>query len=46
MTNGPWTGWGGFAAHAASTRGGRVTTTTISRERRAFAEARVRAAAD
>ena len=26
------TGWGGFAVHAASTRGCRVTTTTISRE--------------
>jgi cyclopropane-fatty-acyl-phospholipid synthase len=25
-------GWGGFAVHAASTRGCRVTTTTISRE--------------
>jgi cyclopropane-fatty-acyl-phospholipid synthase len=38
------TGWGGFALHAASTRGCRVTTTTISREQREFAEARVRAA--
>ncbi len=38
------TGWGGFALHAAATRGCRVTTTTISREQRAFAEARVRAA--
>ena len=26
------TGWGGFAVYAASTRGSRVTTTTISRE--------------
>ena len=26
------TGWGGFAVHAATTRGCRVTTTTISRE--------------
>jgi cyclopropane-fatty-acyl-phospholipid synthase len=46
MTNKPWTGWGGFAVHAAATRGCRVTTTTTSREQRAFAEARVRAAAD
>jgi cyclopropane-fatty-acyl-phospholipid synthase len=38
------TGWGGFALHAASTRGCHVTTTTISREQREFAEARVRAA--
>ena len=38
------TGWGGFALHAASTRGCRVTTTTISREQREFAAARVRAA--
>jgi cyclopropane-fatty-acyl-phospholipid synthase len=38
------TGWGGFALHAASTRGCRVTTTTISREQREFAQARVRAA--
>jgi cyclopropane-fatty-acyl-phospholipid synthase len=37
-------GWGGFAAHAASTRGCRVTTTTISREQFEFASARVRAA--
>jgi cyclopropane-fatty-acyl-phospholipid synthase len=43
MTNKSWTGWGGFAVHAASTRGYRVTTT---REQRAFAEAHVRAAAD
>jgi cyclopropane-fatty-acyl-phospholipid synthase len=38
------TGWGGFALHAAATRGCRVTTTTISREQREYAEARVRAA--
>ncbi len=35
------TGWGGMAVHAASTRGCRVTTTTISREQREYAEARV-----
>ena len=38
------TGWGGFAVHAAATRGCRVTTTTISREQHAHALARVRAA--
>jgi cyclopropane-fatty-acyl-phospholipid synthase len=38
------TGWGGFAVHAARTRGCRVTTTTISREQRAYALERVRAA--
>jgi cyclopropane-fatty-acyl-phospholipid synthase len=38
------TGWGGFALHAAATRGCRVTTTTISREQRDHAVARVRAA--
>ncbi len=38
------TGWGGMAVHAASTRGCRVTTTTISREQREYAEARVVAA--
>jgi cyclopropane-fatty-acyl-phospholipid synthase len=38
------TGWGGFALHAAATRGCRVTTTTISREQRDHALARVRAA--
>jgi cyclopropane-fatty-acyl-phospholipid synthase len=38
------TGWGGMAVHAASTRGCRVTTTTISREQREYAEARVSAA--
>jgi cyclopropane-fatty-acyl-phospholipid synthase len=30
-------GWGGFALHAAGTRGCRVTTTTISREQRDYA---------
>ncbi len=39
------TGWGGLAVHAARSRGCRVTTTTISREQREHAEARVRAAA-
>ncbi len=38
------TGWGGFAVHAARTRGCRVTTTTISAEQHAYAVARVRAA--
>ncbi len=38
------TGWGGLAVYAASRRGCRVTTTTISREQREYAEARVRAA--
>src|SRR5262249_10189220 len=38
------TGWGGFALHAASTRGCRVTTTTLSVEQREFASARVREA--
>jgi cyclopropane-fatty-acyl-phospholipid synthase len=38
------TGWGGFAVYAASTRGCRVTTTTLSREQRALALERVRAA--
>ena len=37
-------GWGGFAVHAAGTRGCRVTTTTISREQHEFARARVREA--
>jgi cyclopropane-fatty-acyl-phospholipid synthase len=36
------TGWGGFAVHAAATRGCRVTTTTISREQADYARARVR----
>jgi cyclopropane-fatty-acyl-phospholipid synthase len=31
------TGWGGFAVHAAVTRGCRVTTTTISREQHDYA---------
>jgi cyclopropane-fatty-acyl-phospholipid synthase len=38
------TGWGGFAVHAAATRGCRVTTTTISREQHDQAVARVREA--
>jgi cyclopropane-fatty-acyl-phospholipid synthase len=38
------TGWGGFAIHAAGTRGCRVTTTTISREQHELATERVRAA--
>ena len=38
------TGWGGLAVHAASRYGCRVTTTTISREQREYAEARVAAA--
>jgi cyclopropane-fatty-acyl-phospholipid synthase len=38
------TGWGGFAVHAATTTGCRVTTTTISREQHDHAVARVRAA--
>jgi len=38
------TGWGGLAIHAATTRGCRVTTTTISREQHAYATARVREA--
>jgi cyclopropane-fatty-acyl-phospholipid synthase len=37
-------GWGGFALHAASHHGCRVTTTTISREQQTLALARVRAA--
>jgi cyclopropane-fatty-acyl-phospholipid synthase len=35
------TGWGGFAVHAATTRGCRVTTTTISREQHDVAARRV-----
>jgi cyclopropane-fatty-acyl-phospholipid synthase len=35
------TGWGGFACHAAATRGCRVTTTTISQEQHAHATAEV-----
>ncbi len=38
------TGWGGFAIHAASTYGCRVTTTTISRRQHAEATRRVAAA--
>jgi cyclopropane-fatty-acyl-phospholipid synthase len=38
------TGWGSFALHAAGRYGCRVTTTTISREQRAVAVERVRAA--
>jgi cyclopropane-fatty-acyl-phospholipid synthase len=38
------TGWGGFAVHAASRYGCRVTTTTISREQFAYARERVRLA--
>jgi cyclopropane-fatty-acyl-phospholipid synthase len=38
------TGWGGFAVHAARTRGCRVTTTTISREQCEHAREWVRAA--
>jgi cyclopropane-fatty-acyl-phospholipid synthase len=38
------TGWGGFAVHAAATRGCKVTTTTLSREQRELAQARVREA--
>jgi cyclopropane-fatty-acyl-phospholipid synthase len=38
------TGWGGFAVHAAATRGCRVTSTTLSSEQRAHALARVREA--
>jgi cyclopropane-fatty-acyl-phospholipid synthase len=38
------TGWGGFAVHAAGTRGCRVTTTTISREQHDWAVESVRRA--
>jgi cyclopropane-fatty-acyl-phospholipid synthase len=38
------TGWGGMATHAATTRGCRVTTTTISEGQRRYAEQRVREA--
>ena len=38
------TGWGGFALHAAATRGCRVTTTTISRAQHDYAVRRVREA--
>jgi cyclopropane-fatty-acyl-phospholipid synthase len=37
-------GWGGFAIHAASRYGCRVTATTLSAEQRRLAEARIRAA--
>jgi cyclopropane-fatty-acyl-phospholipid synthase len=36
------TGWGALAIHAATTRGCRVTTTTISREQHAYATGRMR----
>jgi cyclopropane-fatty-acyl-phospholipid synthase len=38
------TGWGGFAIHAASRYGCRVTTTTISREQHDWAQQKVEAA--
>lgn len=38
------TGWGGFALHAASRYGCRVTTTTISRQQHAYAGERIAAA--
>jgi len=38
------TGWGGFAVHAALTRGCRVTTTTISREQHGYAVEQARRA--
>ena len=38
------TGWGGFALHAARTRGCRITTTTISREQHALARERIEGA--
>jgi cyclopropane-fatty-acyl-phospholipid synthase len=38
------TGWGGFALHAASAYGCRITTTTISREQFESARERIRAA--
>jgi cyclopropane-fatty-acyl-phospholipid synthase len=38
------TGWGGMAIHAATTRGCRVTTTTISDEQRGYALRRVQEA--
>lgn len=37
-------GWGGFAVHAVSKHGCRVTTLTLSREQKALAEERIRAA--
>jgi cyclopropane-fatty-acyl-phospholipid synthase len=36
------TGWGAMAIHAATTRGCRVTTTTISHEQHAYATERIR----
>ena len=38
------TGWGGFALHAASQYGCRITTTTISRQQHDFAQERFRQA--
>jgi cyclopropane-fatty-acyl-phospholipid synthase len=38
------TGWGGFAVHAAATRGCHVTTTTISREQHDYTLHRIREA--
>ena len=38
------TGWGGLALYMASRFGCRVTTTTLSREQREYAEGRIRAA--
>jgi cyclopropane-fatty-acyl-phospholipid synthase len=38
------TGWGGFALHAATNYGCRVTTTTISRAQQDFARERIRGA--
>jgi cyclopropane-fatty-acyl-phospholipid synthase len=38
------TGWGGLAIHAAARYGCRVTTTTISQEQHAFANAKIEAA--
>ncbi len=38
------TGWGGFAVHAASRHGCRVTTTTISREQHDWAKEKIAAA--
>jgi cyclopropane-fatty-acyl-phospholipid synthase len=38
------TGWGGFALHAAGTRGCHVTTTTISREQHDYAVERIQRA--
>ncbi|MGI8560243.1 MAG: class I SAM-dependent methyltransferase [Luteimonas sp.] len=38
------TGWGGFALHAASRHGCRVTTTTLSAEQAALARTRIEAA--